>query len=128
MTLLGPQVHGAIFGWQTHDTTRAEPHSARRTDVGDGDQYHRFSPDQSHHAPGGWSCDRGFNCVYTSAMSWRSPTQGLPKETSPAAIFNRLFGSTTVNDAIRQARRRSVLDTVRDDAASLRANIGTTEG
>lgn len=68
------------------------------------------------------SCD-GFPCVITSTMSWRSATQPLPTEVSPKAIFDRLFASTTGDDKPHNDIRRSILDTVRDEAASLSRKI-----
>jgi Protein of unknown function (DUF1552) len=71
------------------------------------------------------NCDSGYSCVYSSTMSWRSATQPLPKEVNPKLVFERLFG--TVPDAERtqrDARRRSVLDFVRADAADLNHQLG----
>jgi hypothetical protein len=63
-------------------------------------------------------CD-GFPCVITSTLSWASPTQPLPTETSPRAVFDRLFGTSNRIDRHKSDTRRSILDTVRDEAASL---------
>jgi len=34
---------------------------------------------------------RHLSCVYTHTLSWRSPTQPLPMEWNPRAVFERLF-------------------------------------
>ena len=39
------------------------------------------------------NCDSGYSCVYTSNMSWRSPTSPMAKEVNPRAVFDRLFAS-----------------------------------
>jgi hypothetical protein len=72
------------------------------------------------------NCDSGYSCVYSNTMSWKSPTQPLPKETNPRLVFERLFGSASVADkARRNAYRKSVLDFVREDSRALVARLGT---
>ncbi|MBN9520947.1 DUF1552 domain-containing protein [bacterium] len=71
------------------------------------------------------NCDSGYSCVYSSTMSWRSATQPLPKEVNPKLVFERLFSTTPDNVRQRQdARRRSVLDFVRDDSRELTGQLG----
>jgi hypothetical protein len=71
------------------------------------------------------NCDSGYSCVYSSTMSWRSATQPLPKEVNPKLVFERLFGAGKDSDrAKRDARRKSVLDFVREDAGDLRNRLG----
>lgn len=77
--------------------------------------------------PISWSCDSGFSCVYTSTMSWRTPTQPLPKLESPQAAFDRLFGGGGRDQSRRQAGRRSILDAVRAEAVSIRHALGGTD-
>lgn len=74
------------------------------------------------------NCDSGYSCVYSSTMSWRSATQPLPKEVNPKVVFDRLFGAS--NDparAKRDARRKSILDFVRDDSQSLTQKLATND-
>ena len=78
------------------------------------------------------NCDSGYSCAYSSTISWKSPTMPLPKETNPRQVFTRLFGDpgavAAERDRARQAMiRRSVLDLVREDAASLRADLGMAD-
>ncbi len=74
------------------------------------------------------NCDSGYSCVYSSAISWRSATQPLPKEVNPKLVFDRLFGAGKDSDrAKRDARRKSVLDFVREDAGDLRSRLGATD-
>lgn len=66
------------------------------------------------------NCDSGYSCVYSSTMSWRSATQPLPKEVNPKLVFERLFASgNDPSQARRDARRKSILDYVRDDSRNL---------
>jgi hypothetical protein len=66
------------------------------------------------------NCDSGYSCVYSSTMSWRSATQPLPKEVNPKLVFERLFASPTdAGKARRDARRKSILDYVREDSQSV---------
>lgn len=57
-------------------------------------------------------------------MSWRTPTQPMPTEISPQAVFDRLFAPANPGDKPRNDVRRSILDTVRDEAASLSRKVG----
>jgi hypothetical protein len=74
------------------------------------------------------NCDSGYSCVYSSTMSWRSATQPLPKEVNPKLVFDRLFSST--GDATRRqadAKRKSILDFVRDDSKDLQDKLGAND-
>ena len=73
------------------------------------------------------NCDSGYSCVYSSTMSWRSATQPLPKEVNPKAIFERLFGGSDAGRAARDARRRSVLDFVREDSRDLARGLSSND-
>ena len=67
-------------------------------------------------------CD-GFPCVLTSTLAWSTPTQPLPTETSPRAVFDRLFGDGLPIDRKKTDTRRSILDTVGEEAASLGSKV-----
>lgn len=77
----------------------------------------------------GASCDNGFNCVYTSTISWRGPTTPLPTEHNPREVFERMFGDTTSTDpATRLARiqqQRSILDSVTRRIGQLEQSVGS---
>ncbi len=74
------------------------------------------------------NCDSGYSCVYSSTMSWKSPTQPLPKEVNPRMVFERLFGSAgTAERAHRYASRKSVLDFIRDDTRALATKISNSD-
>jgi hypothetical protein len=74
------------------------------------------------------SCDPGKACVYTNTIAWRTETTPLPMETSPRAVFERLFGDGGSTDpAARRARletERSVLDSVTSKIANLQRGLG----
>lgn len=70
------------------------------------------------------NCDSGYSCVYSSTMSWKSATQPLPKEVNPKLVFERLFSTASgAERAARDARRKSILDFVRDDAKDLEGKV-----
>jgi hypothetical protein len=74
------------------------------------------------------NCDSGYSCVYSSTISWRSPTQPLPKLVNPKLVFERLFGAGKDSDqARRDGLRRSILDFVREDAGDLRIRLGASD-
>ena len=74
------------------------------------------------------ACTGNLSCVYTHTLSWRSPTQPLPMEWNPRAVFEKLFGDTgSTERAAREARLRqhkSLLDSVNEKLAALRAELG----
>jgi hypothetical protein len=77
-------------------------------------------------------CDSGYSCVYTSNISWRSPTQYVTKEINPQAVFDRLFGTgDRKEDAAARAKRladnQSVLDFALEDAAALHKKLGRVD-
>jgi hypothetical protein len=71
-------------------------------------------------------CDSGYACVYSTTISWRSPTTPMPIEVDPKLVFDRLF-SNRANDPEREQRNRlrsSVLDLVMEDAQGLKKRLG----
>ncbi len=74
------------------------------------------------------NCDSGYSCVYSSTMSWRSATQPLPKEVNPKLVFERMFATSPNADrAARDARRKSILDFVREDSKDLSRNLAAND-
>lgn len=77
-------------------------------------------------------CDSGYACAYSSNLSWTSATTPLSKETDAQELFDRLFrdgepGESDASRAQRRARRKSVLDFVRDDARRLEKRLGAAD-
>src|SRR5262245_4107323 len=75
------------------------------------------------------SCDSGYSCAYSNAISWRNATTPMPKEINPRLVFERLFGNgLTSNGPSRRNRvRQSVLDLVSEQAADLKNRLGRTD-
>lgn len=75
-------------------------------------------------------CDSGYSCIYTSNISWRSPTQPSGVEISPRRAFDRLFGAPGEEGRKfreRAADRQSVLDFVLEEAKGLQRQVGATD-
>jgi Protein of unknown function (DUF1552) len=74
------------------------------------------------------ACTGILSCAYTHTISWRSPTQPLPMEYNPRAVFEKLFGDSGSTDRrVREARlrqHRSILDSVAEKLASLKRELG----
>jgi hypothetical protein len=74
------------------------------------------------------ACTGNLSCVYTHTLSWRSPTQPLPMEWNPRAVFERLFGDSGSTDRkAREARLRqhkSILDSVNEKLSTLKRELG----
>jgi len=77
------------------------------------------------------ACDGDYSCMYANTVSWRSATAPLPVETDPRAAFERMFGyGESTDPAVRLAalaRRRSLLDFVREDAKRLASGLGAED-
>jgi hypothetical protein len=77
------------------------------------------------------ACDVGFACPYTNTISWRSANTPLPTENNPRVVFERLFGDSVSTDPkarrARIAQDKSVLDSVIQEAATLRGSLGQND-
>jgi hypothetical protein len=74
------------------------------------------------------ACTGNLSCAYTHTLSWRSKTQPLPMEWNPRAVFEKLFGDSGSTEpgarAARLKQHKSILDSVSERLASLRAELG----
>ncbi|MDX1984081.1 MAG: DUF1552 domain-containing protein [Bryobacteraceae bacterium] len=74
------------------------------------------------------ACTGNLSCAYTHTLSWRSPTQPLPMEWNPRAVFEKLFGDSGSTDraarAARLRQRKSILDSVNEKLAGLKRELG----
>ena len=75
------------------------------------------------------ACTGNLSCVYTHTLSWRRPTQPLPMEYNPRAVFETVVSATAAapSAAAREARMRqhkSILDSVTERLADLRRELG----
>ncbi len=77
------------------------------------------------------ACTGNLSCVYTHTLSWRSPTQPLPMEWNPRAVFEKLFGdSGSTESSVREARLRqqkSILDSVNEKLTDLKRELGSQD-
>lgn len=77
------------------------------------------------------ACTGNLSCVYTHTLCWRSPTQPLPMEWNPRAVFEKLFGDTGTTDrqarAVRLAQQKSILDSVQEKLFGLKQELGASD-
>jgi hypothetical protein len=75
------------------------------------------------------ACDVGYSCTYMSTISWKGATTPLPMERNPRVVFERLFGrpGTVAERVARMKGDQSILDSVRDDVASLQRDLGARD-
>jgi len=77
-------------------------------------------------------CDSGYSCAYSRNISWIDESTPAPRETRPRLLFNRLFGSATVQlsaeaRARKELQRRSMLDYLLTDAQALQRRLGVDD-
>jgi hypothetical protein len=74
------------------------------------------------------ACTGILSCAYTHTISWRSPTQPLPMEWNPRAVFEKLFGDSGSTDRAARERRlrqhKSILDSVTGKLTGLKLELG----
>ena len=75
------------------------------------------------------ACDVGYSCAYMSTIAWKGPTTPLPMERNPRVVFERLFGrpGTVAERVQRMKGDQSILDSVREDVASLERDLGSRD-
>ena len=70
----------------------------------------------------------GYNAAYTNTIAWRTPTQPLPMEHKPRAVFERLFGDGDSTDSAsrlsRLQKNKSILDFVANDVSRQMSRLG----
>lgn len=75
------------------------------------------------------NCDSGYSCAYSGAISWRTASTPVAKETNPRLVFERLFGDGSKREAAeatarKQRHQKSILDFVQEDAKALNQKLG----
>jgi hypothetical protein len=65
----------------------------------------------------------------SARLSWRTPTQSLPQEGNPRAVFQKLFGQGDTDQERAQilAETGSILDRVQGQAQRLQASLGVKD-
>ena len=74
------------------------------------------------------ACD-GFPCTYFDTLAWRTDTDPLPVSINPRVTFERMFGETGSREfrTARLRERQSLLDSVVEETARLRRELGTPD-
>jgi hypothetical protein len=75
------------------------------------------------------ACGYGYSCVYSTAISWASPTKPFPSERDPRVVFERLFG-LGATEAERKSRRRqdlTILDAIRERVGLIQRDLGPSD-
>jgi hypothetical protein len=72
-------------------------------------------------------CTYNYSCAYTDSITWASPNEPLPMIRDPRVAFDMLFGagSSKEDRAARRVSRRSILDWIQGEVASVRKELGT---
>ena len=85
------------------------------------------------------NCGEGYSCSYTNSISWTElptpetetvpRTSPLPMELNPQVVFERLFGSGSTPEvrAQRMKQSQSILDSLVQELAGLRKQLGPTD-
>lgn len=77
-------------------------------------------------------CDSGYSCAYQYNVSWQSATTPMTPENNPRLVFERLFGAGAHGERAAEAQqrmkdRRSILDSVMDDARIMNTRLDSTD-
>src|SRR5918993_4215582 len=87
------------------------------------------------------NCGEGYSCSYTNSISWVElpklegdledvvRTSPLPMELNPQVVFERLFGSGATPElrAQRMRQSQSILDSLKNELAGLRRQLGAND-
>ena len=77
------------------------------------------------------ACTGNLSCAYTHTICWKSPTQPLPMEWNPRAVFEKLFGDSESTDRkareMRLEQHKSILDSVSEKLADLKRELGPSD-
>jgi hypothetical protein len=75
------------------------------------------------------ACDPGYSCAYMNTISWKTATTPMPMEINPRMVFQRMFGTpgTSAQRLARMQWDRSILDSLKEDAADLEKRLGARD-
>ena len=137
-----PEIGGDHFRSSAVFLTQAHPKQTQGSDIWAGtslDQVYAQRSGQSTPLPSmqfcienldqAGGCTYNYSCAYTDSISWASPNEPLPMIRDPRVAFDMLFGSGGTADvrASRRATRRSILDWIQGEAASVRGHLGPAD-
>jgi Protein of unknown function (DUF1552) len=137
-----PEIGGDHFRSSAVFLTQAHPKQTQGSDIWAGtslDQMYAQRSGQSTPLPSmqfcienldqAGGCTYNYSCAYTDSISWASPNEPLPMIRDPRVAFDMLFGSGGTADvrASRRATRRSILDWIQGEAASVRGQLGAAD-
>ncbi|MEZ5325244.1 MAG: DUF1552 domain-containing protein [Verrucomicrobiales bacterium] len=77
-------------------------------------------------------CDSGYSCGYSNNVSWRDSSTPMQKLVNPREVFERLFSDQLQTQsqkerALRERKRKSILDVVMQDVKSLNGSLGSND-
>ncbi len=137
-----PEIGGDHFRSSAVFLTQSHPKQTQGSDIWAGtsfDQYYaqhigkdsplpsmQFCIENLDQAGG---CTYNYSCAYTDSISWASPNEPLPMIRDPRVAFDMLFGSGSSKEdrAARRVGRRSILDWIQGEVASVRKELGTSD-
>src|SRR6187402_3520191 len=72
-------------------------------------------------------CTYNYSCAYTDSICWSSPSEPLPMVRDPRVAFDMLFGTggSPQDRVARRQSRRSILDWIQGEVATVRNELGT---
>jgi hypothetical protein len=75
------------------------------------------------------TCTYNYHCAYTDAISWAKPNQPLPMIRDPRQAFDLLFGVGSSNEDREERKqiRKSVIDVIRAEVASLSGKLPASD-
>ena len=137
-----PEIGGDHFRSAAVFLTQAHPKQTQGSDIWAGtsfdqlyaQQYGQATPMPSmqfciENLDQAGGCTYNYSCAYTDSISWASPNEPLPMIRDPRVAFDLLFGagSSKEDRAARRVSRRSILDWIQGEVATVQKELGTTD-
>jgi hypothetical protein len=137
-----PEIGGDHFRSSAVFLTQAHPKQTQGSDIWAGtsmDQLYAQRYGQSTPLPSmqfcienldqAGGCTYNYSCVYTDSISWASPNEPLPMIRDPRVAFDMLFGAgrSAQDRTERRQTRRSILDWIQGEVASVRQDLGASD-
>ncbi len=135
-----PEIGGDHFRSSAVFLTQAHPKQTQGSDIWAGtsfDQFYAQKHGQATPLPSmqfcienldqAGGCTYNYSCAYTDSISWASPNEPLPMIRDPRVAFDMLFGTggTPQDRTARRQSRRSILDWIQREVATVRKELGT---